>query len=209
MEIFRSSVVALLLGSSLIAAQSSAKALFHEPWVATPRGDHPVGIRYWFRNSSDLHMSENRAANIPPHDLELRIRSNTAGFITVWDLTDQGPVQLTSQDPDPKVNGQGRWNGVLLASEGEYLLPGKFRFAAAERRLAVVFSRSQSEQPHSSAEVMPTLARHAALKARDGLPMLIRDVEEFAPERVGTYVVSREGAPVSAEIVLRNRLKRP
>jgi hypothetical protein len=214
MGTFRCSVIALLLSSWVFAApQTSAKALFYHPLAGrpadTPHAYHAVGIRFWFRNQSGLQMSENRAANIPAHDLDLRIRSNTRGFITVWDMKEEGPVQLTPQHPDPGVNGGGRWNGLILSSEDEFIVPGKFQFATGERRLAVFFSRSQTEQPHRAAEVPLILARHAARKASDGLPMVVRDVEEFAEDRVGTYVVGREGSPVSAEIVLRSGLKRP
>jgi hypothetical protein len=155
--------------------------------------DH-VGIHYWFENDSRNPMSARDAAAVGGR-FTLHMRSNAAGFFTVWAVED-AHEQLTPM--------QGRYAGFRVSAGSEYVVPVGFVLAPDARviRFVVVFSRSQTEQPGTSYDA---LKKHEAVFRRIGCcgPQIKAESEEVNLGEKGTYVVNQDGGPVTADIALR------
>jgi hypothetical protein len=87
----------------------------------------------------------------------------------------------------------------------DYVVPGKVEFTRSETPhvLTIVFGRSQTEQAMSPAHAVERSNQMTAWKASDGQQMIIKESDDITPGPIGNYVVSREGTPLSAQIVLR------
>jgi hypothetical protein len=212
----RLSALAIVLVTIKLAAidQLDAKFLFHNPHagepVKTSIGVRPptfVGIRYWFQTAAGRRMNESEASR-SAEPLDLHVQSNFRGFLTVWENRTSGWSQLTPFDPDAYISGNGRWSGVQIDPSASYVLPQKVKFEriAQPGRLIVIFSRSQTEQPHDPKDAAQTFTRHSTWRGPDGLPVLLRAEDETATTPA-TYVVNRIGMPVvvSIPLLLRER----
>ena len=178
------------------AAQSGegAKTMFYDPG-----GDLRVariGLRYWFENESGTPFTEAQAVGTPGQ-YTLRIRANASAFISVWDMS-RG-IELLSR----KALDAGR----VLERGIDLDVPDVFEFApdAPDRRLIIVWGRSQTEQAGRPAGADARLRDLTARVGRDGAPQIVREVDERTPGRIGTYVINREGMAVATELRLRAR----
>ena len=86
-------------------------------------------------------------------------------------------------------------------SDDVYVVPGVFEFSSGESptRVVIVWARSQTEVAHDAARARARLVDMPAF-----MP-IVRETEESTPGEIGTYVVNRTNAGVSAEIVFRAR----
>lgn len=161
-------------------------------WSGTPTGYQHVGIHYWFQDDDENTYSEAQASRMTV-PLSLHIRGNVRARITVWTQD----KQLTPMD--------GQYSGHRLGAGEEYVVPEKLVFTAGESptRIVIVFGRSQTEQAGDPKHARQRLEDLTTRKARDGALQVIREADELTPNQVGTYVVSREGSPLAAEVVLR------
>ena len=125
--------------------------------------------------------------------VSLHIRGNVLAFISVWTQD----KQLTPM--------QGRIVSWGLGAGEEYVVPEKLLFVRGESptRIVIVFGRSQTEQARDAQHARKRLEDLTIRKATGGALQLIRETDDTTPGQIGTYVVSREGSPLAAEIVLR------
>jgi hypothetical protein len=205
---------ALLLTFSLsLQSLPGAKAMFYDP------GDHGAppatqpgstlrsinrtgpflhcGIHYWFETEQGIAVTE-RAASGMSGKFTLHIRNNVGhGFLTVWEVNGEGR-ELTPKDP--VHSGGGRWSGYAMSDE-VYVVPRRFEFttSSSPTHVVIVWARSQTEVAGSAAR-----ARQRVNDMPAWMP-IVREAEEQTPGEIGTYVVNRTNAGVSAEIVFRSR----
>lgn len=171
-------LVATVLTGAAPRAQSNAKVLFDSG------GPRAVGIHYWLETKNGVRLTERTAASANGR-FTLHVRSNTAGFLSVWTTAD-GRL-LTSE-----YNG---YPGHRIEAAVEYVAPGDFRVSAsaAEGLVVVLFARSQTEQVRNLGDAWNKLSKL--------LPSIVRQSDEN-PGAVGTYVVNRDGNQPGVEIAL-------
>lgn len=171
--------------------QSGAKAMFYDP------GGGRVGIHFWFETESGEPFGESRAATTGGR-FRMHVRNNVgAGFLTIWLIEGESSVELT-----PRA---GRYPGQHM-TDLEFVVPDYIQFDSGdgERRLILVFARSQSEVAGSAPHARQRLEQITG-RTGPGGPDVIRESDEATPGQIGTYVVSQSGAPVATEIALRRK----
>lgn len=104
-------------------------------------------------------------------------------------------VFLTADGSELTFQTHPPYGGLELRSGGEFKLPGTYRLAqdGSAERLVFLFARSQTEMVRTSDQAIEKLARLG--------PALISETVAKGAE-LGTYVVNRYGAPLSATIRL-------
>lgn len=177
----------LLLAATLLAATqtSGASELFRA-------GDtRYVGIRYWLQKEDGSRLTEAQAQ--PEKEYSIHLRSNVGGFLMVF-LTADG-TELTYQTNPP-------YGGLQLRPGSEFRLPGTYHLAldGSSERLVFLLARSQTEMVRTSDQAIEKLARLRE-DAHSLAPALISETITEGAE-LGTYVVNRYGAPLSATIRL-------
>jgi hypothetical protein len=191
----RTLALVVLLGAGALAQSTpGAKAMFYETDHA--RRFAQVGIRSWFENDAGVAFSTDRAA-ATAGQYTLHFRANTAGYISIWDM-DAG-IELMSRTT---LSG-----GTRIGGGEELVVPDVFEFAsdAPERRLVIVWGRSQTEQAGRASGALQRLSDLSSRAGRDGAPQVVRESDHTTPGRIGTYVINREGMPVATELVFRAR----
>ena len=187
-------VLAAGVAAGVTAQSPGAKTMFYDP------GDDlrlaRIGIRYWFENDAGTPFTEAQAA-MTPGQYTLRIRANAVAFISIWDMS-RG-IELMSREA---LSG-----GRVLERGIDLDVPDVFEVAAdaPERRLIIVWGRSQSEQAGRAAGAEARLRDLTARVGRDGAPQIVRESDDATPGQIGTYVINREGMPLATELVFRAR----
>jgi hypothetical protein len=123
------------------------------------------------------------------YSLHVRHNNEAPSALSIWDVSGTG--REVTPRTYPKTSGH------LLAGNSEYRVPGEFEFSndAAAPHLILVWVRSQTEVPRD--------AVHARKRLLD-IPHYFDNVseeDESTPGEIGSYVVSRAGGPVAADIV--------
>ena len=153
------------------------------------------GIHYWLETEKGDRVTERTASGMSGK-FTLHIRNNVAhGFLTVWDVSGEGR-ELTPKDP--RHSGGGRWSGYEMTDD-VYVVPGTFEFTHDESptHIVIVWARSQTEVAGTAAR-----ARQRVVDMPAWMP-IVRESDESTPGEIGTYVMNRTNAGVSAEIVFR------
>jgi hypothetical protein len=190
--------IVVLLAGTVIAARpqesptaaqaGGASKLFH--------GHQPfqfVGVRLWLVSSSGQAATDD-AVSFADGPFVLHVESNTAGFLSVWSTSDG--AQLT-----PTFKG---YSGHRLDARMDYVVPGRFRRsrASSEGELLVLFARAQMEQVPSAAAARTKIGRLlASPSVRHSGPQVVSEIDR-SPERIGRYVVNRDGAQPAAVLQL-------
>jgi len=201
-----------LASRSAIQPLPGAKALFYDPGdLGLLPADQPAGalrpvryadravhcgIHYWLQSANGTKLTE-RTARSAIGPFTVHLRNNVGhGFLTVWNVSTGR--EMTPLDPDPQINGGGRWHGYRM-SEAVYEVPGTFTFRSDDSatRLIIVWARSQTEVPDSAADAQRRLIDMPAW-----MP-IVRESDDATPGEIGTYVMNRTDAGVAAEILFR------
>jgi hypothetical protein len=207
----RLAAAALILSAVIAQTPRSAKAIFYDagrlgapppagpgmklrPITIAPHevnggGSLPCGMHYWLEDATGTPVSMKTARATPgKYTLHVRYNNETPGLLSIWDVSGDGR-ELT-----PRFDS--RWSGYRMPQR-EYRVPGEFEFSSSEAapHLILIWVRSQTEVPRDAA--------HARTRLLD-IPWFFNNVSETddsTPGEIGTYVVSRSGGPVAAEIV--------
>jgi hypothetical protein len=91
-------------------------------------------------------------------------------------------------------------------SDLEFVVPDHVQFDSGDgdRRLILVFARSQSEVAGSAPHARQRLEQITG-RTGPGGPDVIRESDEATAGQIGTYLVSQSGGQVATEIVLRRK----
>jgi hypothetical protein len=195
-----------------IQPRPGAKVMFYDPGdLGVLPADQPAGvlrpvryvdralhcgIHYWLQTVDGTRMTE-RMARSATGPFTVHLRNNVgSGFLTVWNVSTER--QLTPLDPDPRINGGGRWSGFQM-SDAVYDVPGTFAFSNDDSatRLIIVWARSQTEVAASAAH-----ARKRLIDMPAWMP-IVSETDDATPGEIGTYVMNRTDAGVAAEILFR------
>jgi len=163
----------------------------------TPKAQHP-GIHYWIELEGVGKVTDDHVFHTGDR-IKLRVRSNVAGYLSLWAYDPSGESQLLFPSSDRPEDNQ-------ITANSLYTLPGSIEFKppAEDERLLIFFSQSPDDTPQPKTGRLTALQAQQATEPEGGKALLF-EVEKKDKERAGTYVVNQRGGAIAKEIRLKHR----
>ncbi len=178
------------------------------PAPAPAKPAQPLSLRYWIelRGSSsgegDL-VTESRTFKSGER-IRFNFSSSTGGYISLAQRNKDGTLKLLFP------NAANGLDDTRIKPRADRILPSetvwiKFDDKPSTERVVILFTASEKKLKALIQEAVRSQVPERVVAGIEGSKDLVLEVEETAPAKVGTYLISRDGRPILQDIELKHQ----
>jgi hypothetical protein len=179
----------------------------HPPKSPTPAGQL-LSLRYWIElrgpSSSEGDMVTESRTFKSGEKIRFYFSSSTGGYISLAQRNKDGTLKLLFPNAAKGLEDTSIKPLVdrTLPSENAWF---KFDDKPSTERIVILFAASAKKLEALIQEAVHSQVPERVVVGQQGSKDLVLEIEEAAPTKVGTYLISRDGRPILQDIELKHQ----